>query len=159
MLYNARFSIHSPFEGMPADLSTGSRTASGAPTAPRMNIRNNRDQKADLALAIATGRTVKAWAKEHEVPERTAYTWARSPEVRKMVRRIRRHAIDRAVGRLSRYASVAADQIARLAKGAESESVKLQAARAVLADLMQVANYADLDDRIAELERARKEAP
>ncbi len=124
-----------------------------------MNIRNNRDQKAALALALATGRTVRAWAKEHEVPERTAYKWARSPEVRKMVRRIRRRAIDRAVGRLSRYASAAAEQIARLAKGAESESVKLQAARAVLADLMQVANYADLEDRIAELERARKEAP
>ena len=124
-----------------------------------MNIRNNADQKADLALAIATGRTVRAWAKEHDVPERTAYKWARSPEVCTQVKRIRRRAIDRAVGRLSRYASAAADQIAKLAKGAESESVKLQAARAVLADLMQVANYADLEDRIAELERARKEAP
>ena len=127
--------------------------------APRMNIRNNRDQKAALALALATGRTVRAWAKEHDVPERTAYKWARSPEVLTMVRRIRRRAIDRAVGRLSRYASAAAGQIAKLAKGAESESVKLQAARAVLADLMQVANYAELDDRIAALERARKEAP
>ena len=81
------------------------------------------------------------------------------PKSARMVRRIRRRAIDRAVGRLSRYASAAAEQIARLAKGAESESVKLQAARAVLADLMQVANYADLEDSIAELERARKEAP
>jgi hypothetical protein len=124
-----------------------------------MNIRNNGDQKAALALAIAAGGTVKAWAKQHDVPERTAYKWARSPEVRNRVKRIRRRAIDRAIGRLSRYASAAAEQIARLAKGAESESVKLQAARAVLADLMQVANYADLEDRIAELERARKEAP
>ncbi len=139
---------------MPADLRTGSRTASGATTAPRMNLRNNRDQKAALALAMATGRTVKAWAKEHDdVPERTAYNWARSPEVRTMVRRIRRRAIDRAVGRLSRHAAAAADQIADLAKGAESESVQLQAARAVLADLMHVTDYADHDDRIAALER------
>jgi hypothetical protein len=118
-----------------------------------MNIRNNRDQKADLALALATGRTVKAWAKEHDVPQRTAYTWGRSPEVRTMVRRIRRRAIDRAIGRLSRGAFAAADRIARLARGAESESVQLQAARAVLADLMHVANYADLEDRITQLER------
>jgi hypothetical protein len=124
-----------------------------------MNIRNNRDQKADLALALATGSTVRAWAKARNVPERTAYKWARSPEVKKQVRRIRRRAIDRAVGRLSRHAAAAADQIARLAKAAESESVQLQAARAVLADLMHVANYAELEDRIAQLERARKEAP
>jgi hypothetical protein len=124
-----------------------------------MNLRNNRDQKAALALALATGRTVKAWAKAHDVPERTAYTWARSPEVRQLVRRIQRRAIGRAAGCLSRHAAAAAAKIAKLADSAQSESVQLQAARAVLADLMQLANYADLDDRIAELERDRKEAP
>ena len=124
-----------------------------------MNLRNNRDQKAALALALATGRTVKAWATAHDVPGRTAYSWARSPEVKKRVRRIRRRALDRAVGRLSRHAAAAADRIAKLADAAQSEAVQLQAARAVLADLMHVANYADLDDRIAALERARQEAP
>ena len=123
-----------------------------------MNLRNNRDQKAALALAIAAGGTVRAWAKQHDVPERTAYTWARSPEVQKQVRRIRRRAIDRAIGRLSQHAAAAADQIARLAKDALSEAVRFQAARAVLADLMTVSNYAALEERITELERARKEA-
>jgi hypothetical protein len=118
-----------------------------------MNQRNNRDQKADLALALATGRTVKAWAKDHDVPERTAYTWARSPEVRQQVRRIRRRAVDRAVGQLSRHAAAAAARIGRLAQAAQSESVQLQAARAVLADLMQITDYADHEDRIAALER------
>jgi hypothetical protein len=124
-----------------------------------MNLRNNRDQKAALALALAGGSTVKAWAKAHDVPVRTAYTWARSPEVRKRVRRIQRRALERAIGRLSRHAAAAAGRIAKLARDAQSEAVQLQAARAVLADLMQVANYADLDDRITALERARKEAP
>src|SRR4051794_9779554 len=96
-----------------------------------MNLRNNRDQKAALTLALAGGHTVKAWAKDHDVPERTAYTWARSPEVRTQVRRIRRRAVDRAVGQLSRYAAAAAAKIGRLARGAQSESVQLQAARAV----------------------------
>ena len=118
-----------------------------------MNLRNNRDQKAALALALAGGRTVKAWAHDHDVPVRTAYTWARSPDVRKRVRRIQRRALERAIGRLSRHAAAAAGQIASLAKAAQSEAVKLQAARAVLADLMQVADYADHEDRITELER------
>jgi hypothetical protein len=118
-----------------------------------MNRRNNRDQKAALALALAGGSTVKAWALDSNVPERTAYSWGRSPEVRKWVRRIRRRAIDRAVGRLSRAAAKAARQIASLADSAQSEAVKLQAARAVLADLMSVTDYADHEDRIAELER------
>jgi hypothetical protein len=117
-----------------------------------MNLRNNRDQKASLALAIAGGSTVKAWAKAHDVPERTAYTWARSPEVRNRVRRIQRRALERAIGQLSRHAA-AAGRIATLATAAQSEAVQLQAARAVLADLMQVADYADHDQRIAELER------
>ena len=117
-----------------------------------MNLRNNRDQPAVLALAIAGGGTVIAWARAHEGPERTADTWARSPEVRKQVLHIRRRAINRAVGRLSRNASAATDQIIRLARGAESESVQLQAARAVLADLMTVSNDAALEERIAEVE-------
>jgi transposase-like protein len=123
-----------------------------------MNQRNNRDQKAALALAIAGGRTVKAWAKDHDVPERTAYSWARSPEVRNLVRRIQRRAIGRAAGCLSRNAAAAAAKIARLADSAQSESIQLQAARAVLAELMQLADYADHEDRIAELER-RVHAP
>lgn len=118
-----------------------------------MNQRNNRDQKAALALAIAGGSTVKAWARAHDVPERTAYTWARSPDVRKKVRSIQRRALQRAIGCLSRHAAAAAGKIAALAKGAASESVQLQAARAVLADLMQVSDYADHEQRIAELER------
>ena len=118
-----------------------------------MNIRNNTDQKAALALALAGGSTVKAWATANNVPERTAYTWARSPDVRQRVRRIQRRALERAIGQLSRHAAAAAGQIAALARDAQSEAVRLQAARAVLADLMQVADYADHDDRITALER------
>jgi len=118
-----------------------------------MSKRNNQSQKAALALAMAAGGTVAAWARDNDVAGRTAYTWSRSPEVRDLVERIRRRAIDRAIGRLSRNATAAADQIARLAREAESEAVKLNAARAVLADLMSVSNYAALEKRLAEIER------
>lgn len=117
-----------------------------------MSLRNNDDRKAGLALAIASGGTVAAWARNHDVPTRTAYTWSRSPEVRRQVARIRRRAIDRAIGQLTRHATAAANQIARLARESDSDAVKLQASRAVLADLMAVANYATLERRLAALE-------
>jgi hypothetical protein len=44
------------------------------------------------------------------------------------------------------------DGIARLAKGAESESVQLRPWRAILADQMAVAKISDLEVRMAEIE-------
>jgi hypothetical protein len=142
-----------PFEGQPADTRTGSRTANGAANRTVMSQRNNQNQKADLALALATGGTVKAWADAKGVAERTARTWSHSPEVVRQVQEIRREAVDRAVGKLSEGATVAAEKIARLVQEAGSESVQLSAARAVLADLMSVSNYAALEQRLVELER------
>src|SRR5262245_31948957 len=84
---------------------------------------------------------------------RTARTWSNSSEVRKLVQRIRRRVIDRAVGRLSKNATAAADEIVRLAKQAASEAVRLNAARAVLAELMAVSKHATLEGRLAEVER------
>jgi hypothetical protein len=114
---------------------------------------NNQNRKAALALAMAGGGTVAAWARDHQVPERTARTWSNSPEVLDQVEAIRRQVLDRAIGRLCDHAIAAADQIARLAQDANSEAVRLQAARAVLADLMTVSNYAALEGRLAEVER------
>ena len=118
-----------------------------------MSKRNNQIPKANLALAMAGGSTVKAWADAHGVADRTARTWSNSPEVRDQVEAIRREVLDRAVGRLSDNAIAAADEIARLVKEAASEAVRLQAARAVLADLMTVSNYAALEGRLADMER------
>ena len=142
-----------PPEGSRPTSRTGSRTAHGATTAPSMSLRNNRDKKAALALAIAGGGAVRAWADANGVPPRTAYSWSRSPEVRALVGRIRRRAIDRAIGRLSKHANAAAETIRKLADSATSEAVRLQAARAVLADLITVTNYAALEARLDAVER------
>ncbi len=118
-----------------------------------MSKRINHARKAALALAMAAGRTVIDWARENDVPERTAYSWARSREVLDQVEAIRRAAIDRAVGRLSENAIVAADEITRLVRESTSDAVRLQAARAVLADLMAIADHAAFEQRLADLER------
>jgi hypothetical protein len=62
--------------------------------------------------------------------------------------------VDRAIGRLSRAATRAVDQIVKLTRGAKSEAVKLAAARAVLAELMAVTSHAESQKQFDEL-RAR----
>jgi hypothetical protein len=118
---------------------------------------HHQSRKAALAIALASGRTVKEWADENGVPERTAYSWSCSPDVVDRVEDIRRAIVDRAVGQLCEHTSDAIKEIVRLLKDGKSESVRLQAARAVLADLMAVSSYAALNGRMAELERMVRE--
>ena len=44
------------------------------------DVRN--DLKSQLALMIARGKTINAWASQNDVPLRTAYRWSREPQVR-----------------------------------------------------------------------------
>jgi hypothetical protein len=114
-------------------------------------------QKTELALAIASGKSVAMWARGHDVPKRTAYRWARDPKIRTAVEACRRRALDRAVGRMGRQVTWAADGIAKLAKSAESESVKLAALRAIFSSMMAVSKFGGLEDRINEIEEQLNE--
>jgi hypothetical protein len=110
------------------------------------------DKKTSLALAIARGQSVDAWAKKNDVPRSTAFRWASEPEVRREVEATRRRALGRAIGRLSSVALKAANRIVTLSREAESESVQLRACRAVLADQIAVSKFSDLEYRMAEIE-------
>ena len=114
------------------------------------DVRN--DLKSQLALMIARGKTINAWASQNDVPLRTAYRWSREPQVRGEVQEWRRFVLDLTIGRLARLSLKATDGIAKLGAGAESESVQLRAWRAVLADQMAVAKFSDLEDRMTEIE-------
>jgi hypothetical protein len=109
-------------------------------------------KKAKLALAIARGESISAWARQNEVPERSAFRWAKDPKVTRAVEACRRRYLTQAIGRMARLASKAADKIAKLADRAESESVQLRACRAILADQITVAKFSNLEQRIVELE-------
>ena len=111
-----------------------------------------RHKKINLALAIAEGESIAEWARQNGVSERTAFRWASDPEVRRQAEATRRRALGQAIGRLTGMAMNAVDGIAHLAKAAESESVQLRAWRAVLADNMAVAKFADLEHRMTEIE-------
>ena len=109
-------------------------------------------QKTQLAFAIAQGTPITAWAAKNDVPRRTAFEWARGRKLRTEVERIRRRALDRAVGRMARRVTWATEGIAKLAKGAASESVKLAALRAILFDMIAASKFGGLEDRITEIE-------
>ena len=113
--------------------------------------------KSTLSQAIARGDSITAWAERNEVPLRTAFRWSRDPKVRRAVQGMRRHVFDRAIGRMSGLSIKAVNGVARLAKGAESESVQLRAWRAILADQMTATKFADLEERMAEIEEQIRE--
>jgi hypothetical protein len=72
---------------------------------------------------------------------------------------VSRRAIDQTHGWLSANSMWAVKGLKKLGESAESESVQLRARRAILHDLIKVADYADLEYRVAEIEeeiRARK---
>ncbi len=118
---------------------------------------NNQVQKEQLALHLASGGGVADWARANDIPDRTAYAWSRSPEVRDRTECIRRAVLAEAVRKLGEHAAAAAAQIVKLAENAQSETVRLQAARAVLAEFMAVSNYTGLAGRVADLERRVRE--
>ena len=68
----------------------------------------------------------------NHVPTSTAYRWARSPEVCRAVDAARRRVIDQAASILAGHADWAFDQIAKIAREADSESVRLAAYRTIL---------------------------
>ena len=114
---------------------------------------NNQVRKEILAKALAGGETVKDWAEKSNVKTRTAYAWAASAEVVDQVNAVRRGALEQAMARLSQNATAASDAIVGLVKEANSESVRLQAARAVLAELAAACGQAALQSRLDEIER------
>ncbi len=115
------------------------------------------EKKLDLARAVARGQSIVVWRRKNDVPVRTAYNWASEPEVRKSSEMWRRSALNQAIGRLARESNAAAVGIKRLATGADSESVRLAAWRAILADQMAVAKFSTLEQRMTDLEQQREQ--
>jgi len=105
-----------------------------------------------LALAIAHGQSIKAWALRNEVPKTTAYRWANQPDVRRQVHDWRRRCLDRALGGMAGHSMRAVRHIIKLGESAESESVQLQAQRAILLDQITVAKQASLEYRMSQIE-------
>jgi hypothetical protein len=106
-----------------------------------------------LALAVARGESVVDAAKAHGINERTAYRWSAEPEFKAQVDELRRRMVADAVGMLARSATRAVATLEELMGGAAPPTVRLGAARAILASLIEIQAHAELTGRIAALER------
>ena len=107
-----------------------------------------------LALTIARGKPIAAWARRNQVARSTAYRWAKDPALRRLVQELRRRFIDEALGSMASHSRQAVQAILQLSRSAESESVRLRALRCVLRDQLAVSEYADLEHRMNEIEEA-----
>ena len=96
-----------------------------------MSEEHRNNTKTQLALAVAQGMRVTTWARTHGVPRRTAFRWAKDPQFRAVVETCRRRTMDLAIGRLTKHSTRAADDLAKLSREAESDSVRLRACRAI----------------------------
>jgi len=105
-----------------------------------------------LALAIAHGQSINAWALQNQVPKTTAYRWANDPDVRRQVKDSRRRRLDRASGSMAGRCMRAVRRIIKLGESAETESVQLRAQRAILLDRVNVPKHGNLEYRISRIE-------
>lgn len=109
--------------------------------------------KTAAAVSLAKGETVAAAADAAGVNERTVRRWLADDEFAARVGELRSTMIDNAVGQLADAAGEAV-QTLREMLAAESEPVRVRAARAILAAVVVLRESVELEDRLAELERS-----
>jgi hypothetical protein len=112
----------------------------------------NPDLRDQFAMAMAMGRSVSAWAKQHRVPRRTCHDWKETKEYKLRVQDIRRRAVDRAIGLLARDLTTASGTFARLVKDRKNGTVQLQAARAIFSTYLTTMKQFDMEERMTEIE-------
>ena len=115
------------------------------------------EQKMDLARAVARGQSIVVWRARTTCPYGRRTIGRTSPRSANRRRCGGGGTLNQAIGRMARDATAAADGIKRLARGADSESVRLAAWRAILADQMAVAKFSTLEQRMTELEEEREQ--
>jgi hypothetical protein len=104
-----------------------------------------------LALALATGQTLRAAADTTGIGERTATRRMADPAFRRRVADLRADMVRRSLGRLADGMSHAADTL-RALLAVESESVRLGAARTLLELGVKLRESVELEARLADLE-------
>jgi hypothetical protein len=103
-----------------------------------------------IALAVATGSTIKDAAETAGCSLPVAYSLSRSPEFKQEVSEIRRQALQQAVGTLSNASHVAAACLVELMRD-EDPKVRLAAASKLLDKLTPLTELHDLRQEIQEL--------
>lgn len=113
---------------------------------------------AALALALASGQTVRDAAAAAGIGERTATRRLADPDFRRHVADLRADMVQRALGRMADGMADAAATLRMLLK-AEGESVRLGAARSILELGNKLRESVELEQRLADLEQRLADQP
>ena len=111
--------------------------------------RQNADES--LAVALATGQTLRAAAVTAGIAERTAARRWSDPSFRRRVGDLRGQLVNAAVGKLADGMGDAADMLRKLL-AADSENVRLGAARSLIELGVKLRESVELEERITEIE-------
>lgn len=118
---------------------------------------HNGRQKADEALALAGGQTLRDAAQVVGIGEWTATRRWADQAFRLRVSELRGEMVGAALGRMVDGMTEAADVLRKLLT-AESESIRLAAARCMLELGVKLRASVEIEQRLAELERRQAEA-
>jgi hypothetical protein len=114
--------------------------------------RGRRNADEALALAVASGQTLRDAAAATGIGERTATRRCADPAFRRRVAELRGSMVQLALGRMADGMAEAADKPRQLL-AADSESVRLGAARALLELGVKLRESVELAERLDALER------
>jgi hypothetical protein len=117
-----------------------------------MNTTPVDSQRESLALSVACGRSVRLWAKHHDVEFTMAFEWYLQQEFRDLVELNRLRVADRLVGRLLRGAGLAVGQLIKLCTKCPSAAIRLSASRALLTHWITVSDHASMSGRVRAIE-------
>ena len=106
-----------------------------------------------LAASLAAGRTIADSATTAGVGETTVYRRLRCPAFAARVRELRAAMVATALGRLTDGMSGASDALNKLVRGRDAE-MRFKAAKAVIELALRVRDQADIEERLAVVERA-----
>lgn len=105
-----------------------------------------------MLLHLASGKTVQAVAELCAVSERTVRRRQAEAGFGERLHALRADMIDRGLGKLADAVADAAQALRNLLAEAESEAVKLSAAKAILEQAVKLRDAAELEQRIRALE-------
>ena len=108
-----------------------------------------------LAMEVASGSTIKAASKTVGCALQTAYNISSDPSFATRVASIRSEVLSQSVGKLSNAASQAVDTLVSLLGQANEPAIRLNSAKAILAQLGPLTELGELRARIDRIEGAK----
>lgn len=120
------------------------------------NGRHRADES--LIASLVAGVTVQEAASQAGVGQRTAFRRLSDSRFRQRLAETKGRMLETVSARLANSAGAACEELERLLKKADSESVRLGAARTILEQVLRMRELVEIDQRLLALEQRLKSA-